>query len=386
MGNQFENEISERDTKQLPPLIPPIRDQQPENEENESQLSKDRFQGLIRSLRAEVQNLKNSVHDVKAKYSDHGKNACTVEQISTHKAIYDFNRKEIDTLLETIRKFLDKNPPYYAWSGDDIVHIENKWERITRIVPDLEHPPDNICDILDKCEKYLCEIVYLCDVLTVPDRVSEHMDELKAGYALNFHDEFQDEFCSTDQEEEMLKFLARHPTCVDGLIDTSQGLIFKVEKRGKRWPSYLRIIAAVIGAGLVIIAGITIFKGQALLPFSAFFTAMSQYFMPYTLIIFGSIAHIIIGGIKEMQTANSRPFKAVDDWMLWIHIKEVPILRGIAIICVGFAVLMVSYPTTDYFTLFVAGYSIDSIGDILVNRFDTVLTMKGEALKTSISK
>ncbi|MDD1689707.1 MAG: hypothetical protein LUQ66_03510 [Methanoregula sp.] len=388
MDEQSERKTSPGDVVQYQPGkagTPPALDNL-EHSGNATVLKKARFQGLIRSLRAEAQNLYTSIHDIRMKYSEHGKNACTVEKISTHKAIFEFNKKEIETLLGTIHQFLEDNPPFYAWSGDVVVHFGNKWERVIMIAPDLENPPDNICDVLEKCEKYLCEIVYLCDVVTVPDRVSEHLAQLKAGYALNFHDEFHDEFCLKEQEEEMLKFLARHPTCIDGLVDISQGLIFKVDRKSKRWQSYARIIGAVTVAGIITIAGVAMFKGQAIFPLLAFYTAMSQFFIPYTLIICGAVAHIIIGGIKEIQSSDSRPLKAVDDWMLWIHVKEVPILRGIAVICIGFAVLMAANAPTDYFTLFIAGYSIDSIGDLVVNKFDTVLTAKGDALKTSLSK
>jgi hypothetical protein len=359
----------------------------PEKEEQILKFRRERWRGLVQELRAETQNLRLSFLDLQEKFSNSDNQACSIEVIDTHEAIYAYNKHKIDLLIKKIHQLLDQNPPLYDYWGDIIAHIENKWERIKRIYPDFKNPPKNVVEIIKKCIEYQCDIIYYCDSLTVPIRVQGHLKTLKAGYTLNFFDVFKDEFCSEEQSKKLLMSLAKHPTYLQGIIDTSQGLIFKVEPPGKRWPSYARIIGAIIFGGLIAISGIAIFNGAIKTPSFDIITAMGGLVIPYILIVGGAIAHIVIDAIKEMSSSNDKAFKAVDDWLLWIHIKEVPILRGITILCIGFALLVVTFSisTNDYITFFIAGYSIDSIGDLLIDKFDKMLTMKGEVLTKKVT-
>jgi hypothetical protein len=359
--------------------------QTPESDKKILEIQTEIFEGMLRRLRAECQNLRDSFIEISQKNDGTDKNACTVETLAVHETLYQNNGKQIDEILSKIEAFFLDCPSFYSKGSDLITHISNRWERIKEIHPDYQNPPANIGDILKKSSDYLCDMVYHCDRLTVPRRVTKHMASLKPGYALDFHEEFDDEFCSKEQAQNLLDFLARHPAYLQGIIDPENGLIYKADPKGKRWPSYARIIGAALLGGFIAILGITIAKGALGLPVLSTLAFMAQYVMPFCIILCGSVAHIIVDALKEKQSETKHPLKAVDDWLLWIHIRETLILKGIAVICIGFIVLVLSFGLTDVLTFFVAGYSIDSIGDIFVNRFDAILVEKADALKKTLT-
>jgi hypothetical protein len=356
----------------------------PESDDKTQEMQTERYEGLLRQLRAECQDLRESFLEIIKKNDGANANTCCIETPEMHESIFRQSSRDIDQILVKVHEFSDECTAFYSKSADSITHIENRWERVKEIHPSYSNPPANICDILKKSSEYLCEIIYYCDRLTVPRRVKLHMESLKPGYALDFHEEFDDEFCSKEQASELLRFLARHPAYLQGIVDAENGRIFKADPKGMRWPSYFRIFGAAFLGGLITLLAITIFKGELKLPVMDTLLYMSQYALPFILILGGAVAHIIVGAVKESQSETKHPLKAVDDWLLWVHIKETLILRGIAVICIGFGVIVVTFAPTETLTYFIAGYSVDSIGDILVNKFDTVLTDKADELKKKI--
>jgi hypothetical protein len=81
--------------------------------------------------------------------------------------------------------------------------------------------------------------------------------------------------------------------------------------------------------------------------------------------------------------ANARPdFQALNDWVLWLHIRESQIIKGIFYIWAGYVLLVFGVPRLDWASAFFAGYSIDSVTELFLDRFQTTAKSRADALKT----
>ncbi len=344
-----------------------------------------RYFGYHRQLRVECQNLITSFTELKNKFTSGDANACMVNTIPAHISVYQHNKKQIKTLIDNIGDLVRSNPAIHSQSGEKITEIENIWEWVEEIFPELEKPGTNIIPVLEQCISHLCNIIYECGLVTIPPRVKEHLNTVRPGYPLFFHKTFEDELCTRDQSDTILKYLADHAGYINGIVDVENGVIYKADEKNNRKWSYLRISGAVLAGCVITSIVLLIMKNSGQFPGLSVFSDMWQIPILYSVLIFGGIMHIIIDAFKEMKS-ESCSLKAVEDWLLWIHIKEAQILKGIVLICIGFVFLTLTFPNDmTYVTAFVAGYSIDSLGDLFVGKFEAVMTEKSSALKKTLS-
>lgn len=343
------------------------------------------FLGIIRDIRAESQNLRNSLLEIKKLQVESGGTYCTVETVAIHKKIYTYNHQQIDSCIREIRVLVDQNPGIHSEGGDEVTYIENIWERLTYIWPDFEKPPANHLAVIEKCIVYLCDIIYHCNLVTIPPRLKEHLETLRSGHYLDFYDTFKDEICEESDGTRILKYLSRHAAYIDGIIDVSQGRVYYANPKKSPVANLLILAGALIFGGLLVISGIGLVAGT--MSFTR--SGMSAYFGTkaplYAIMVCGAIVHVVIGAVKQMRSATDNSFMALDDWFVWINIKLLSILGSIAILLLGFALMVTTFAQTDMLTFFIAGYSIDSLGDLFLTRFDTIVSTKTGDLKKIIS-
>lgn len=338
--------------------------------------SKCRFLSLLRNMRVEFQTIRTSFSSLIDLNSSSEKETCSVETLEINKNIYHVCSNTIRKNIEELDK-LFKYYPCISGHSDTVQAIKDKWNLITSIFGNYATDNKKNVDLLKKCVQYLEDEIYLCNIITVPDRVRDHLETLKSGYSLNFDEEFKDEFCSKEQSKEMLKYLARHPAFIDDIIDESQGLILKVEPKRERWKGYLRIVGTfLLGIG-VIAWFFNSFAGQSY--------AVKDINL-YLVFFSGALFHIAIDAIKSTKSSTGIQFKSVDDWSRWINIKELSIIFGIFLLDLTFIglVVTISKNELDRLTLVAAGYSFDSMGELFSNRFENILSKKATTLKDKI--
>lgn len=344
-----------------------------------------RYFGYHRQLRVECQNLIASFKELKSKYSEKDADACKVNTIPAHLSVYQHNKKQIHDLIKSIREIVKNNPTIHTQSGEKITEIENIWAWVEEIYPELENPQGNIVPALEQCITHLCDITYECGIVTIPPRMKDHLKTLRPGYSLSFYKTFKDELCTKEQSDRILKYLAEHPGYFDGIVDLKNGVIYKAEpERNRKW-SYLRIAGAILAGCVITTVILLLLKNSGQFPGLSVFSDVWQIPLLYTVLIGGGVVHIVIDAFKDMKSESSS-LRAVEDWFLWIHIKESQILKGIIIIWFGFVFLALVFPKDlNYVTAFVAGYSIDSLGDLFIDRFETIMAEQSSALKKTIS-
>jgi hypothetical protein len=74
----------------------------------------------------------------------------------------------------------------------------------------------------------------------------------------------------------------------------------------------------------------------------------------------------------------------MDDWIMWLHVRETSVRYSILWICLGFILLTAMVPDMDWRGAFVAGYSIDSITDLFLSRFEGAVGKAATQIKQSL--
>jgi hypothetical protein len=371
--------------------------------------------GILQNTRVEAQNLWDLLCDLESEISSPDHKGKIPDIVKPYQAIYDNNKTKIDNYVGEMRLVIERYPEINRFTGDDIEIIENKWERFNQFYPDFNTSNEVILHRLKKCIEFLSEIVYQCSFKTIPERLKDHLETVPVGHALDFYDTFLDEVCTREQAEKILQFIACHPDAIKrvsdkteekpkteeerkkkkekkkrddiyGFADPLQGMVFRIRPRNEQWQSVLAIALAGIGALALCYLVLVFYKNfinTSLMAGTPFF---SQVLVLFTAMMGGAGAHIAIDILKEVRTVNkTRQLQAIDDLLLWVHIKEFLILSGIVILVLGFLTLVISFPTISPETIFVAGYSIDSLGDLYIDRFETVMKTKTDVLKGQLN-
>ena len=186
------------------------------------------FLGLVRDIRAEAQNLQESLSIIKKKSELTDKQVRALElraSLEESNKIFDYNRNQINERFTSIRSLLDRNSQLYDWAGDEITQLENYWERAclgwTALqVKDTPFDEDKVLNEINRIDKFLDRLIFHSGLLTIPSRVNLHMRHLRIGQPLDFHDAFKDEMPAREDRVKILRYLKSHPDSVtEGIVN-----------------------------------------------------------------------------------------------------------------------------------------------------------------------
>ena len=348
--------------------------------------------GIVQEIRAEAKNL----WELFSEMEDEIRNKQSPDDVARiagpYKNITDANRTEIDRLITASRTIIGHDRRFNRHMGDEMRRIENYWERFGQFYPGIsDAKSDTVLHSLQKCRGHLSEIIFLCSYRTIPDRLMDHLGNMTIPQAQNFYDLFQDEVCSKEQADSILQSLAKNSGIlrskvrnewVIGAVDTIQGLVYRVGTRTEQWMSVAGILAACIAVWIVCLGTLTVY---AAFINPAWSVAGPKIVVFFVAMLGGAVFHVAIDILKEARSATkTRDIQAISDLLLWTHIKMFPIISSIVILGIGFLTIAIVTPSIGAETYFVAGYSIDSLGDLYLDRFDSVMTAKTDVLKKEI--
>jgi len=373
--------------------------------------------GLMREIRAKIQNVRVSLLVIREK----NKIGKTDERTRQLQVAWDENKPIIDENLEPVTQLLQKFSPtifesgysgqcLYDWYGDEITQIETSWDRFCRLWRKYRDSQEDILGKIDELDQILSSIILRINTNTIPDRVKEHLETLWPGQPLDFYDTFDDEICDKESGKKVLKFIESHPGCVNGIVDSTNGVIYKIDQRfWRRAFSFIAFVALILfGLGIAYSIPSTLQATQY--PFSVAIpptvlanattastsvdfstvsaadigTITTIFSLCYIFIIAGACAHILISSLKQLRTNQSGNVLAVEGWCNWFHVKEISNWVAVISLWVGFAGLLVVLKTTDYVTAFFVGYSLDSFIDLFLTRFSDTVTAKNTEITKKI--
>jgi hypothetical protein len=348
---------------------------------------------LVRDIRAEAQNIRLSAQVVQEKGALKEPKTREDETRNAFKEFNDiFNDKDnkgrVEQLFDELHATLRANPEQYDATGDEVTEIENNWERVCKNLPLADDPIERILNRVQIMVNNLDEMILHCGLITIPSRVEDHLKQLRSGQSLDFNEAFQDELPKLEDRIKVLRFLYSHPAAISGVVDVEHGLIYCASpKLSRRRLSYVYIaITVLLGAGV----------GYAYLWLKTQSVPTWNQYLPllkaYIALMLGSLAHILINGVKQARAESRMSFVAVDDWLMWVHIKETAIMAGVVSLWIGLIGLAYlkpqagDIPAPEIGTAFFVGYSIDSFVELFLERFTTIATTKTNAITAQLAK
>jgi hypothetical protein len=355
--------------------------------------------GILRDMRAEVQNLRRTLMEMLEKEAlvDAEMRANEIlETLQDQTPIYDYNAVQINARLTELRELVGENPGLYDRYGDEITHIENFWERATLTWPPVPNPAldgslpsgeaaiaaaGEVLRLAHNTVADLDRLIYHCGLLTIPSRLTQHLEQLRIGQRLDFHASFADEVADDEDRQAILEYIHARPVSLpNGIVDVENGVVYHAARTAarRRW-SYIFIALAVLtGALLVFVIG-QIGQVVDLPDWPVQDDETLNLLVGYAFVVVGGVAHIGVDAIKQARTNSNRSLLAIEDWFAWIHINESGIIIGIAFLWVGFAGLLFLMGDVEWQTAFLVGYSIDSFVDMFLQRFNNNLKARSRA-------
>ena len=341
--------------------------------------------GLVRDIREEAQNIERSVLEIKEKGALDDTSARAQEVTASlvrANRIFAANEPVIQKLFVDVRVLLRSEPNLYDECGDEITEIENHWERICNSWPSTDLPIIEILARIARVESQIGELEYHCGLVTIPRRVDQHLETVRTGQTLDFHDAFKDELPNLEDRVKLLRYLYAHPASITGIIDVPKGLIYRASPKASRRRLSLLIIVLTLLAGIVVMWLYQWLVSGNPAAFRAVFSG--PLLKGYLFITLGSLAHILIDAIKQARAQTDASFRAIDDWVMWIHVREVPIMSSIVWLWIGTIGLGWFQPGFSLTTAFFVGYSIDSFVDLFLERFSGMASKSTKALTEQV--
>jgi hypothetical protein len=350
------------------------------------------FLGHIREIRAEAQNLQRYEIELKGKLTNLHLNIADVAKTwqAVQMPAYQRHDAHVKDLFAMLRKLMEDNPGLLDRDGDAIITMENIWERVDPQwprFPENKDPDENaMLAQIAEVDAILCEVIRAAEKLTLPDRVNDRLRELRVGQTINFHAEFSDELPELAARMMALSYLHDHPLIILGVVDVESGLIYRASSNiWQRRLSPIYIALPAIWGGVLVYLGYTflpLLKGNV--PHN--FNDVLPYVIVYISVIAGGFAHTAVDTVKQYRTNKEQTFTALGDLLMWIHVKQGPIIAGILLLWMGFVGFIVSQQGTDWEAAFFIGYSVDSFVDLFLQRFTSVASTRTSAMRTQLTQ
>jgi hypothetical protein len=295
----------------------------------------------------------------------------------------------VDARLNDLRDLFRDIPHLYDAAGDEIAQMANLWNEAVAAAPKSGASADD-CRANDPAARdALSDIAWHAALVTVPQRVAQHLRMLRVGGQLKFADSFSDELPDAADCVRMLQYLKAHPTSVSGIVDVERGVIYAASPSTRRRFLSIVMLAGLFLAGIGVIGVATqgldrFIKSDWLFPTNRFADLVGAY----VLLFVGALIHVVIDAIKQQQRSGPGAFIALDDWFMWIHVREVSNAVSIVSLWVVIFLLAVAYPFPpgiDRLSALFAGYSLDSVLGIAITRFESLASSKTSALETTLT-
>jgi hypothetical protein len=289
-----------------------------------------------------------------------------------------------------VEEFRKANPEEHAWYARELVQVTDAWDDLSRLWPTAHEKDESLSKLTARAKdtiQVLDNMIFICALQSIPNELENYLKNYRIGKTLDFVDTFKDQLPDEATTKAVLARLAPQSGIVSGVIDLEQAKIIKADQRW--WRQVLSVVWIVLMAGFGFgLAAIAVHMG-------AWF-----HFKPsdwpvnkdqwaelngaYVLVLLGVLGHWVLDRVKQNRAGTDvTPFS---EWLMWIHINEVPITIRIGTVWLV-VMLGVAFKAFDLAkgvvpaTYFPAGYFMDSTFDALIGRFNTFIGDKDPSKK-----
>ena len=228
---------------------------------------------------------------------------------------------------------------------------------------------------------------------TIPKRIHAFLAEgFGVGAPLDFHERFSDELDEAADRDLMLRRLAElSGDRVGGMVDVSSGIIYRIGSRRRRIRSYVLLL----GAALLGLLAVYLLDRGDLIAIAGFSGGIPDYDLGtlvggFLLTVLGVTAHVITRAAELSISQRTRETDGgareviLDRLPLWIHVREYRFLIAVVTAMAAFGILVVSAQLAPLTALF-AGYTVDSVSDLVLQRFNGAVSSQAAAVRRVIA-
>src|SRR5579864_5055125 len=283
--------------------------------------------------------------------------------------------------LTSIRNIFAQDVKEREWGAAILVDLDLGWKDIQNhwsLNPQKSEPA---LDILRSIRDKLDEIIFTCLSNTLTPDINDRLPNLEIGQPLDVEFVYGDDFPrDPNRRKRLVLGVAQEQGVIQGgIYDVDSGLIYRIaptpkERRKSVWHVGILIV---FGGVLAVAAG---FLGL-LLPSWPIKSTWSDLLANYVFLFIGAGGHLVIDALKQKRAQTKPSFAAIDNWLLWLHVREKPMLYSILWADLGFILLTAMIPDLNWKGAFAAGYSIDSITDLFLSRFESLVGKAAPVIK-----
>jgi hypothetical protein len=339
--------------------------------------------GLLREIRAAARYLQNTADDALAQAS---KLDPTTRDAFLAAALDAALLTRVDGVisggLSDIKQVFGADVTEYEWCSDKVITIELTWKDVGNLWPPTKMPFEQAQPRLAEIGAVLDQIIYQCESLTLSPSINDAMDNLRTGQPLDLDFEFGPDLPKSEElKNRLFQELAQESkVIVAGVVDAGQRVIYKAasSRAVQRW-SVVQLGVAWLVIGLIAV-GIVVIAGNSLGHATA--KNLGNMLANYVALSVGSGAHLLVEALKAERAQAKPSFQAMHDWILWLHVREYQVLWGFAWLGLGYVLITIGANVTalQLYSAFFAGYSIDSLTEVFLQRFSATVKTKTEAL------
>jgi hypothetical protein len=290
--------------------------------------------GDLQIIRAETQDWIECLDEVAAqgKIADPRSRVGEIDRaFGRAKVIIQRDIEEVDQLVERISQRLADDPILSEGIGDEITHALNSYARAKvewAELLDMDPRGEAVLAPLEAIRDDLDEVVSRSGFLTIPNRLQDHLNSLRIGQGLDFNEVFKDELPSRPERLKVLRYLRDHPVAVSGVVDVEQGKVFKASRRSARRALSLLLIALAVAIDYGVFVAVANLVPEIDIPSAATDQQRLAILMKaLTAALAGGAAHILVAAIKQSRSRQrGDAFLAIDDLVLWAHVREVQLV------------------------------------------------------------
>jgi hypothetical protein len=269
------------------------------------------------------------------------------------------------------------------WLAGERTDLELIWQRIKNDWPPDAKRPAQAIATMKQCANYLDEIVFHCMQMTMTPNINDLLENVEVWHELDVEFAFGPDLpTSPDMRKRLILELAQEREVLNSaLVDPVRGVIYRLPPKEERWKRTFSAPILVLALFVLVAALPLLREFYPTWPLSA-----EQHLVwNYALWIGGAFLHVLIQALRQMRAPDVPPFAVVDNWALWMNVKQRSICLGILWITLGFFLLISLSHNLDWKTMLFAGYSSDSLTDLFVQRFELVADTAKKSIVASIT-
>jgi len=331
----------------------------------------------VRKIRAEALNLLDTTVEIITTLQDTSQAENEAQMhiqyaLTIGSRIISEHGPQVQKYFDAVDTLLEQHPELNDLSGDDvggdITIIHDAWDKVLWSWPDTTQGSqlgkEELQFRLGEIGQSIYTLTVTAQILTFPDLVNRKLLDMHIGEKLDFFHEFSDAFYKPEFLPVAWRYLREHPRRINGFM-TENGIIYCASSHIP-----LRLLSPLLIHGVVGLGFLLIWLISTLNYFQL--PSLDVLFRGYIAVIAGGLVHTFVDVWKQYQTNSDHATNMFENWVLWVHVKQISIITGILTLWAGFIILVVIQQIGDAGAAFFAGYSIDSfIGLFLVRFTDT---------------